>query len=258
MESFKIWVTNKKDREKVLKKMSRDGIVWWDKEPAFKGDIPVGCPIGFFVYNGTLITYNSDYLYFIKKKIKEISLNEYLERDKNQNIIIYRNGNKVIAKNKLTGNTAEAKCHPEDEFDFMTGAKLAFDRLIEKPKLKFGDKVILNKKTYGWHTNEKMTGMVIGIENSNIKVKPDNDPFTYFLLHQSHLDLFTTPQYYNGKAICINNAGMRFFKVGKIYEFIDGRCVNETNEYFPIISTPFVSIDELNERCASKFVELVE
>lgn len=260
MESFKIWVENKKDRERVLKKMSREGIIWnFTKELAFEGDVSAVCPIGFFVYAGKL-TYDSNHLYFIKKKIKEISVNKYLERNKNQNIIIYRNGNKVIAKNKLTGNTAEAKCHPDDEFDFMTGAKLAFDRLIEKPKFKIGDKVIPNKKLYGygWIMNEKMIGTVIGIENRNIKVKLDNCPFTCFLFHQSHLDLFTTPQYYNGKVICINGAGLGFFKVGKIYEFIDGRCVSEINEYFPLVDPPFVSIDELNKRCASKFVELVE
>lgn len=199
MESFKIWVENKKDRERVLKKMSREGIIWITKELAFEGDVSVGCPIGFFVDSGRLLTYSDSIFCFIDKKIKEISVNEYLERDKNQNIIIYRNGNKVIAKNKLTGTTVEVKCHPDDEFDFMTGAKLAFDRLIK----------------------------------------------------------IATPQYYNGKVVCINNAGLGF-KAGKIYEFIDGRCIDDSNRYFPSIRPPFLSIDELNERCASKFVELVE
>lgn len=51
--------------------------------------------------------------------------------NKNEIIVIYRNKNKVIALDKRTGKKAEAKCSPEDEFDFGTGAKLAFDRLIQ-------------------------------------------------------------------------------------------------------------------------------
>lgn len=45
-------------------------------------------------------------------------------------IVIYRKDNKVIALDKFTGKKAEAKCNPTDEFDFRTGAKLAFQRLI--------------------------------------------------------------------------------------------------------------------------------
>lgn len=45
-------------------------------------------------------------------------------------IVIYRNDNKVIALDKSTGEKAEAKCNPADEFDFRTGAKLAFNRLM--------------------------------------------------------------------------------------------------------------------------------
>lgn len=45
-------------------------------------------------------------------------------------IVIYRKDNKVIALDKSTGEKAEAKCNPADEFDFRTGAKLAFNRLM--------------------------------------------------------------------------------------------------------------------------------
>lgn len=45
-------------------------------------------------------------------------------------IVIYRNDNKVVALDKSTGEKAEAKCNPADEFDFRTGAKLAFNRLM--------------------------------------------------------------------------------------------------------------------------------
>lgn len=45
-------------------------------------------------------------------------------------IVIYMIGNQVIAFDKATGEKAVAKCHPDDEFDFNIGAKLAFERLM--------------------------------------------------------------------------------------------------------------------------------
>lgn len=53
-----------------------------------------------------------------------------LVKHQNETIVIYRNDNKVVALDKTTGKKAEAKCNPADEFDFRTGAKLAFNRLI--------------------------------------------------------------------------------------------------------------------------------
>lgn len=53
-----------------------------------------------------------------------------LVKTQNETIVIYRNDNKVVALDKSTGEKAEAKCNPADEFDFRTGAKLAFNRLM--------------------------------------------------------------------------------------------------------------------------------
>lgn len=53
-----------------------------------------------------------------------------LVKHQNETIVIYRNDQKVIALDKTTGEKAEAKCNPADEFDFRTGAKLAFSRLM--------------------------------------------------------------------------------------------------------------------------------
>lgn len=47
----------------------------------------------------------------------------------NKPIIIYKNGRNVVALDKNTGKSGIAKCHPDDEFDFYTGANLAFSRL---------------------------------------------------------------------------------------------------------------------------------
>ena len=53
-----------------------------------------------------------------------------LVKTQNETIVIYRNDNKVVALDKSTGEKAEAISNPADEFDFRTGAKLAFNRLM--------------------------------------------------------------------------------------------------------------------------------
>ena len=75
-----------------------------------------------------------------------------LVNDKTENIVIYCKDNEVVALDKSTGEKGIAKCSPYDEFDFMTGAKLAFERLHEnlikrKPHLKSCR--ILDGKYYG-------------------------------------------------------------------------------------------------------------
>ena len=86
-------------------------------------------------------------------------------------IIIFsdpKDGRKVIAKNELTGKVGVARCNPEDEFDWETGAKLALVRLFEadnaalvKCKFKVGDVIVGNSKAnrYGI-TTEGWVGVV--------------------------------------------------------------------------------------------------
>lgn len=69
---------------------------------------------------------------------------------KPETIIIYRKDNEVIALDKTTGEKGVARCSPKDEFDFMTGAKLAFERLTtpkeEKPVYFTGKVVCIDSK----------------------------------------------------------------------------------------------------------------
>lgn len=46
-----------------------------------------------------------------------------------EKITIYKDGNKMVAM--LRDKKAVARCHPDDEFNFMVGAKLALHRLDE-------------------------------------------------------------------------------------------------------------------------------
>lgn len=77
-----------------------------------------------------------------------------LTNTKRKPVIIYQNGQEIVALDKETGEKAEAKCHPNDEFDFAIGAKIAFGRLYHsqdnisegnkakcKPEFQVGDRV---------------------------------------------------------------------------------------------------------------------
>lgn len=56
-------------------------------------------------------------------------------------VAVFASGNKVIAKliyNKSVISEAEAKCSPEDEFNFLTGLQIAITRLVrQQPCAKF-------------------------------------------------------------------------------------------------------------------------
>jgi hypothetical protein len=82
-----------------------------------------------------------------------------LVKTQNETIVIYRNDNKVVALDKSTGEKAEANCNPADEFDFRTGAKLAFNRLMgEDVKLDNGVREVKRKAKVGEYVkvvNEK-------------------------------------------------------------------------------------------------------
>lgn len=82
-----------------------------------------------------------------------------------QKILITTDGKETKARlydDKKVVKESVAKCSPKDEFDFETGAKIAFERLVgnqekTKQKFKIGDYVIGNKKankyaytTEGW------------------------------------------------------------------------------------------------------------
>ena len=104
---------------------------------------------------------------------------KFFELVNNEPIIIYRNGDEVIALDKNTGKKGVAKCSPEDEFDFNIGAKLAFERLMNPTKIvkqssyNVGDKVkIVDKWVDGCCQNiegnmDKWLGKIVTIAKVN-------------------------------------------------------------------------------------------
>lgn len=65
---------------------------------------------------------------------------EPVKEEVSEKLVIYRKDNKTIAKYYKGDKTfeAEAKCSPEDEYDFKTGAELAMNRVMDKTKEKDG------------------------------------------------------------------------------------------------------------------------
>ena len=127
MKPFKIWCETEKEKRAVLKKMERMGIRWLSgRKPS---SVDYCAPIALFVnIDGSLWKRSSKSDYDIYFTYQPKSVREFLgEQEK---IIIYRDGQKVIALDKRTGEKAEARCNPSDTFDFNIGARIAFDRLI--------------------------------------------------------------------------------------------------------------------------------
>lgn len=109
---------------------------------------------------------------------------DLVRKAKQETIVIYRNDNKVVALDKSTGEKAEAKCNPADEFDFRTGAKLAFNRLMGedvkpdngvrevKRKAKVGEYIkIVDAKPFLIPYENGEIFRVIGIKNATCNVK---------------------------------------------------------------------------------------
>lgn len=106
-------------------------------------------------------------------------------------IVIYRKDNKVVALDKSTGEKTEAKCNPADEFDFRTGAKLAFNRLMGedvkpdngvrevKRKAKVGEYVkIVDAKPYLIPYKNGDIFKVISTYKSGVEIEKDGTPVT--------------------------------------------------------------------------------
>lgn len=107
-----------------------------------------------------------------------------LKKVGSETIVIYRNDNKVIALDKSTGEKAEANCNHADEFDFRTGAKLAFNRLMGedvkpdngvrevKRKAKVGEYIkIVDAKPFLIPYENGEIFRVIGVKNATCEVE---------------------------------------------------------------------------------------
>lgn len=90
-----------------------------------------------------------------------------LVETKPEKIIIYRCGRSVFAKDLVRRTIAEAKCSPEDTFDFYKGAQLALDRLmhqsITQPPKYYTGKLVCIQSSSRWWTVGKVYNAVDGV-----------------------------------------------------------------------------------------------
>ena len=99
-----------------------------------------------------------------------------------EKIVIYRKDNQVVAVDKITGKEGVARCAPDDTFNFETGAKLAFKRLVgedtaepvkpEEPKFKVGEFVRVVSAKGGRF--DKIHGFPIGQIVKVVRVMDEN------------------------------------------------------------------------------------
>lgn len=116
------------DRVKVRKDLSEDKCYSMEHDKDIR-DVVVDMMTK---YAGKYVTIDS-ITHWGKYRIKEDGFNwtDEMFEDPEQTIVIYRNGARVIAYDKHTKKRAEARCNPDDAFDFSVGARLALDRLLE-------------------------------------------------------------------------------------------------------------------------------
>jgi len=180
-----------------------------------------------------------------------------------ETIVIYRDGQQVIAFNKKTKEKAVAKCNPDDTFDFKIGAGLAFDRLMHK--FKVGDWVIGNDKASRYCvTGKGWAGKVVFVSDNGTIMRITNkasdahgwsvrsDCFDYHIPTDEELKKIKK---WTAKVVCVEPTPD--FTVGKVYEINNGVLKDDDGDVR--LSGNIESLEYLNETiCVGKFIELVE
>ena len=223
-----------------------------------------------------------------------------LYKPDNDKIIITHDGKTTTATMYLgdgTKKVATARCAPEDTFDFKFGANLAMERLIGKNETKVepivewrvvdrkprvGDYIRL-KTDGGYHFSEP--GDILKVDEvggGRVRVYGKNHPrdtnmpnmnWTYLSYEYEVVEKITTtepkkpepkpepPQYYNGKVVCITSDD-RLFTVGKIYEIVDGKFIDNSGSERPMTRDRVCKVEDLNtgyfKTWAYRFIPLVE
>lgn len=178
---------------------------------------------------------------------------DLVRKAKQETIVIYRKDNKVVALDKSTGEKAEANCNPADEFDFRTGAKLAFNRLMGedvkpdngvrevKRKAKVGEYIkIVDAKPFLIPYENGEIFRVIGVKDATCEVEN-----SVKRCHTWHREYVVLENYKPEKKdeICVGDT-VKVTDIGKQYttynkwsgllgykqNFVNGSCVSK-DEY---------------------------
>lgn len=130
MKDKLIWCDTKEKLEKVAQKLKSDGFSITDTKTIWRS---YGAESVLSVHaKEKCITYCSRDWYKMRDYEAPITADKFLGKSKNPSIVIFRRDRNVIAKDVATGNEGIAKCSPDDEFCFKTGASIALARLMAK------------------------------------------------------------------------------------------------------------------------------
>ena len=166
---------------------------------------------------------------------------------------------KVVARRFDTGETAFAKCSPDDTFDFVIGAKLAMERLCKpKPRFKVGDRVVANSKAKGHYTITVpgWRGTVVHAWDDRIDVKgPGRFGIGTFVVASEHFDLDTSPAYYTGEVVCVKNGGFDHWTPGKVYTILNGIIKDDDGDDRRI---KYKTVEHLNNSMRGHGIEFIE
>lgn len=126
-EKIAVKCETKEELKDFLQRCENEGLLWksGDKATYYAPFCPA--TIQYDLSRDKRLTYGGLDGNDIKKGWEVITYKEYFKREV-ETITINRYGNKVVAK--YGNKVGVAKCNPEDEFNFETGAKLAFERLF--------------------------------------------------------------------------------------------------------------------------------
>ena len=197
-------------------------------------------------------------------------------------ITITTDGKTTVAtlyENGRPKDSATTKCSPDDEFNFVTGAKLALERLDKKINpvmvggFKVGDRVNWDGRNgtiicisvpdlfdhqlgvefdeeipMGWSHQCRAFNLLDGKSG-------DKCAKVYRWCNPKELEHGEVPKYYNGKVVCVDPKGFtRMWTKGKIYQFVDGRITMDNDSTWE----GFKSFDEWCKESAAKWLEIVE
>ena len=199
--------------------------------------------------------------YYIKEDCGTWNWSDDMFETKAQSIVIYAKGNKVIAVDKSTGETAEARCNPEDTFDFYIGANLAFNRLTKresKLKSEFYNGKVICTHSGGYFTEGKIykvkNGVITrdsGLTDSGIK-SVEHLNRLYGSQFAEVKNTKTEPKLYEGEVVCTKNGGN--FTVGKVYHIKKGILTNDHGRHFG----PYEKFEDFSDYLVSEFIEVVK
>ena len=198
----------------------------------------------------------------------------------NHKIVITSDGKTTLARlceGKKVVKSAEAKCSPDDEFDFTKGARIAFERLMEeKPKYrevrrkaKVGEYVRLvaeygdgvggyDEEAYdrcGIYQVEAVDNLA-KIRSKQGKLLNFYD-WEYVVLegYNPEYKPEANPKYYSGKLVC-SKSYYRWWTEGKVYEVVNGKVFDDEC----VERERILDVADMNNKmygCA-RFIELKE